>query len=61
MISFVLCWLYLANDRKISEIGTYISEDLSVKLSNLVGKEEIFYWEPKHKIYFKRGQGTFIE
>ena len=22
MISFVLCWLYLSNDRKISEIGT---------------------------------------
>lgn len=40
MISFVLCWLYLANDRKISEIGTYISEDLSEKLSVLIGEKK---------------------
>ena len=53
-LSFVLCWLYLANDRKISEIGTYISEDLSEKLSNLMGKEEVFYWESKHKTYSGR-------
>jgi hypothetical protein len=34
MISFVLCWLYLANDRKISEIATYINDDLSNVLSS---------------------------
>jgi hypothetical protein len=63
MISFVLCWLYLANDRKISEIATYINNDLSQKLSLLLekdkqtkeGKEkkekEVFAWETKHKQY----------
>ena len=54
MISFVLCWLYLANDRKISEIGTYITEDLSSKLSKRMDGQEVFAWEPKHKTYTGR-------
>ena len=61
MISFVLCWLYLANDRKISEIGTYITDDLSEKLSNLLGKEEVFSWETKHKTYAGRKQRKLIQ
>lgn len=61
MISFVLCWLYLANERKIAEISTYISEDLSEKLSNLMGKEDVFYWEPKHKTYSGRKMRKMIQ
>lgn len=61
MISFVLCWLYLANDRKISEIGTYISEDLSEKLSVLIGEKKVFYWERKHKTYSGRKTRKMIQ
>ena len=64
MISFVLCWLYLANDRKISEINTYITEDLAIKLSESVNSEntkEIFYWETKLKTYAGRKQRKLIQ
>lgn len=63
MISFVLCWLYLANDRKISEIGTYITDDLSSKLSSLIDdkNENVFYWEKKHKTYTGRKKRKLIQ
>ena len=63
MISFVLCWLYLANDRKISEIGTYITEDLSSKLSSLFDDNgyEVFYWEKRHKTYAGRKMRKWIQ
>ena len=52
MISFVLCWLYLANDRKISEIATYINDNLVQKLSSLLNSNvNIFNWETEHKKY----------
>lgn len=62
MISFVLCWLYLSNDRKISEIGTYINDDLSKELSAL-SKENtnIFNWEMQHKQYKGRKVRKLIQ
>ena len=52
MISFVLCWLYLANDRKISEIGNYISVDLTNQITEITdGENKIFQWEKAHRAY----------
>jgi len=55
MISFVLCWLYLANDRKISEIGNYISETLSMELANIIdSNNDVFAWELTHRAHIGR-------
>ena len=58
MISFVLCWMYLSNDRKISEIGNYISEDLAKELGD---DEKIFLWETKRKGYSGRKVRKLIQ
>jgi chromosome condensin MukBEF MukE localization factor len=61
MISFVLCWLYLSNDRKISEIGNYITYDLSTQLSKVTNEDEVFIWEKVHKTYTGRRARKLIQ
>jgi len=62
MISFVLCWLYLVNDRKISEIANYINNDLAVQLSALIDANlDIFNWETVHKQYKGRKARKLIQ
>jgi hypothetical protein len=54
-VSFVLGWTYLVNDHKISMIGRYIREDLSVRLteaSTLSGS--VFGWEATHRTDSRR-------
>lgn len=67
MVSFVLCWIYLTNDRKISEIATYIEDDLAVQLSSCINNDEqneegpICNWEVKHKTYTGRKVRKLIQ
>jgi hypothetical protein len=44
----VLGWTYLVNDEKISAIGRYVREELSVRLTEIVG-EEVLSWELYHR------------
>ena len=61
MVSLVLCWLYISNDRKISEIGNYIGHDLPTLFKKYTSEEEMpleandmFYWEKRHMQYAGR-------
>ena len=62
ILSLSLCWIYLANDSRISEIGTYIEEDLASQIQkHLKTDEEIFYWEKKHREYKGRKTRKMIQ
>lgn len=62
ILSLSLCWIYLANDSRISEIGTYIEEDLASQIQKyLKTDEEIFYWEKKHREYKGRKTRKMIQ
>lgn len=46
----VLGWTYLANDAKVSAIGTYIRDDLDPRLTGLAGGQSpMFGWETAHR------------
>lgn len=52
IVSFILAWIYVINDEKISHIGSYIRNVLSkniIKEVDTVENREIFGWEIYHR------------
>jgi hypothetical protein len=47
----LLGWTYLANDRKVTEIGAYIRTDLATRARVLLPGADPFGWETHHRIH----------
>jgi len=55
LATFVLGWIYLSNDRKISEIGRYIRVVLAQRLGKLNNSQQhLFEWELVYKVEPRR-------
>ncbi|MET8830821.1 hypothetical protein ABZX40_35275 [Streptomyces sp. NPDC004610] len=51
VICLVLGWTYLANDEKISAVGSYIRDQLGPRLAELSGAHgTVFGWEEYHRV-----------
>ncbi|MDJ1642481.1 hypothetical protein [Streptomyces pakalii] len=60
--TFILGWTYLANDQKISAIGSYIRNDLGPRLGDLADRNgSPFGWEPTHRRDGRRRQRKIIQ
>jgi hypothetical protein len=44
----IMGWTYLANDRKVTEIGHYVGRDLAQRAQALVPGWDPFAWETRH-------------
>jgi len=55
-ISFILAWMYIVNDEKVSQIGKYIRYNLSEKLKKITNQDDLisFGWEQYHRNDNKR-------
>jgi len=62
--SFILGWMYLVNDEKVSALGRYIRHDLSKTILNEVKFENpdtIFGWEIAHRSDARRTTRKYIQ
>lgn len=50
IVSFVLAWVYISNDSKVSQIGRYIQNHLSKQVNKELKITYAFDWENKFKI-----------
>ncbi len=68
-ISFILSWLYIDNDAKISHIGEYIKEEIIPKIDSKIPSEigvaedttVIFGWETYHSKDDKKNARKFLQ
>lgn len=45
-VSVLLGWIYVANDSKVTQLGNYVRDDLSPRLTALIGADKpVFGWE----------------
>jgi hypothetical protein len=62
LATFVLGWIYLSNDRKISDIGRYIRVVLAKRLGKLNnGQQHLFEWELVYKVEPRRLQHKVLQ
>lgn len=61
--AFLLGWIYLINDQKVSAIGAHIRFVLSAQLAGMldVPQEEIFTWETAHRCDQRRRSRKLLQ
>jgi len=61
IVSFVLAWVYITNDSKVSQIGRYIQNHLSKQVNKELNVTDAFDWENKFKTTSMRKIRSFFQ